>query len=390
MNKKMESGEGGLFAHSLANLQQVQRRMGARDLVLLPAAARLHGEADAALGAEPFSIVHKTKVPPSGDRHDYMSLGPYWWPDPATSDGLPYIRRDGEVHPDSACDRTELEAMTRAVCTLALAGFLFEREAYSGKAAELLQIFFLDGRTRMNPNLQFGQGIPGRCDGRGIGIIETTWLALDLIDAIGLLEAGAALSAPDRAGLRAWFGQYLDWLLESPHGRDEAGEHNNHGTAYDLQVAVFALFVKREELAREVIKNVAACRIAPQVEPDGRQPHELARTRALGYSTWNLAIFFGLADAAGRLGLDLWHVTTADGRGIRGALDWLVPYWTGVKPWTYPQIIPFDHERALELLRKAAWAYRDPRYETAAANLPLPEPARLASRATLYYPPVAR
>ena len=39
-------------------------------------------------------------MPPSGDIHDYTSMGPYWWPDPEKEDGLPYIRRDGEINPE--------------------------------------------------------------------------------------------------------------------------------------------------------------------------------------------------------------------------------------------------------------------------------------------------
>jgi hypothetical protein len=29
-----------------------------------------------------------------------MSLAPYWWPDPKSPNGLPYIRRDGERNPE--------------------------------------------------------------------------------------------------------------------------------------------------------------------------------------------------------------------------------------------------------------------------------------------------
>ena len=57
-------------------------------------------KADAALKQEPLTIVNKPILPSSGDKHDYMSVGPYWWPDPDKPDGLPYIRRDGEVNPE--------------------------------------------------------------------------------------------------------------------------------------------------------------------------------------------------------------------------------------------------------------------------------------------------
>ena len=64
------------------------------------AVAELRRKADEALAAGPFSVINKPTAPPSGDMHDYMSQAPYWWPDPAAPNGLPYIRRDGERNPE--------------------------------------------------------------------------------------------------------------------------------------------------------------------------------------------------------------------------------------------------------------------------------------------------
>src|SRR5579859_1680919 len=41
-------------------------------------------EADKAMTAGPFSVMHKGSTPPSGDKHDYMSQAPYFWPNPDT------------------------------------------------------------------------------------------------------------------------------------------------------------------------------------------------------------------------------------------------------------------------------------------------------------------
>jgi len=68
---------------------------------LQPTLARLRQEAEKALLLSPPSVMDKPRPAASGDPHDYFSYGPYWWPDPAKPDGLPYIRRDGEVNPDS-------------------------------------------------------------------------------------------------------------------------------------------------------------------------------------------------------------------------------------------------------------------------------------------------
>ena len=140
--------------------------------------------------------------------------------------------------------------------------------------------------------------------------------------------------------LKAWFSQYLDWMTTSPIGLDEWDERNNHGTAYDMQAAALALFVGHEEQARKILENDTKKRIASQIEPDGSQPHELARTRSLSYATLNATLFCELAVIGEKVGVDLWNYETADGRSIKRAVEWLMPYWKGDKPWTRQQITP--------------------------------------------------
>lgn len=345
-----------------ASLLEVKRRTADGDAALADAVARLRREADQALRAGPFSVVHKQIAPPSGDKHDYMSLGPYWWPDPSKPDGLPYIRRDGETNPQGAAlDRRPMGEMISAVETLALAYYLTEHKPYATHAASLLRAWFLDDATRMNPHLRFGQAIPGRVDGRGIGVIDTASLTR-LVDAVGMLEGAPVWTPEDRRGLRSWFRDYLAWLRESDHGRDEARTKNNHGTWYDAQVAAFALFIEDEPTAREVLER-AASRIAAQIAPDGSQPLELARTRSWDYSVMNLQGMFRLAALGRHVGVDLWNFETDDGRSIRAALDWLIPYATGELRWKHRQIQRLAPEKLAPLLRQAAAAYGDGRYE---------------------------
>ncbi len=385
---EMSMTEVPLLVHNPTCFALASRRVRDGDRTLRPALLKLRADADAAEHEGPFTIVDKDVVPPSGDTHDYISRGPYWWPNPDTEDGLPYVRRDGEVNPErDAFDRPTLGAMIDAVETLALGWAFTGESAYAERAALWVRTFFLDEATRMNPNLTFGQGIPGRCEGRGIGIIETRAVASRLIDAITLLRASSALEEEDWAGLQTWVGSYLDWLLESDHGQDEARKENNHGTAYDLQVAIFALFVGRDGAAKKVLSATADWRIATQVEPDGAQPYELARTKALSYATMNLNLYVQLASVADKVGIDLWHYTAPNGGSIRKALDWLVPFWTQARSWPYDQIVPFSYERALSLLRRASWAYRSPAYESAIKKLPLPPRIHLETRTQLTCPP---
>src|SRR6266704_3793384 len=344
-------------------LEAARQRIREGDKNLAPAWARLEREAQTALKQGPFSIVNKDVVPPSGDKHDYMSQAPYFWPDPRSANGLPYIRRDGERNPEinKITDHRSLDQLESSVETLALAYYFKGDEAYAARATQLLRAFFLDPTTRMNPNLQYAQYIPGVNTGRGIGLIETRGLP-NVVDAIGLLAGSRALTEDDRRGLQDWFGNFLQWMLESKNGRAEAAAKNNHGTYTDLQVASFALFVGKKDLAVQVLEDARRKRIATQIEPDGRQPPELARTRAWSYSLMNLEGLMLLATLGERSGVDLWSFQTTDGRSMRKALEFLTPVALGEWKCPYPEIGGAKPEALFPLMRRAAPAYRDKEY----------------------------
>jgi hypothetical protein len=351
------------------HLADVRARLKKGDASVKTAVAALEQDANTLLTLTPHSVMDKGITPPSGDKHDYMSQAPYWWPDPAKADGRPYIRRDGERNPEikKLTDHDALGDLATHVSTLGLAYYVTGREAYATQAARLVRTWFLDPATRMNPHLRFGQGIPGINDGRGIGIIETRGLP-DLLDGVTLLAGSPAWTETDRAGLQTWMRAYATWLVESPHGREEAKNGNNHETWYDVQVAALALWTGQTDLARQTVAH-GRDRIGSQIEPDGRMPKELERTNAFGYSTFNLTAFFSLATLGDRLGVDLWNYRSADGRSLRQALDYLVPFAAGDTPWTYPAIDGFKPGELAWPLRRAAVAWKEPKYRDLAARI---------------------
>ncbi|NLF30794.1 MAG: alginate lyase family protein [Planctomycetes bacterium] len=350
-------------------IARTRRRVAAGDAALAPAMERLAGRAGEALSVTPPSVMDKTALPPSGDRHDYMSLGTYWWPNPDTPDGRPYVRRDGRRNPEGdSLDHPRLSAMVAACDDLALAAYLTGASRQAEAAARLLRVWFLDDATRMTPHLEYAQAIPGICDGRDIGIIDTATRLPYVVDAVGLLDAVGALAPAEMDGLRTWMDRYLQWLLDSPNGRGEAGQHNNHGTWYDVQLMALALFVGRRDVAERTAAGFGQRRIAAQIEPDGSQPFELARTRSLSYTTMNLVAFVRAATLAARVGVDLWTWRSADGRSLRGALDWLSPFAIGDSTWKWEQITPVDGDGLITLYRIAAVAFAEPAYDRISAS----------------------
>lgn len=317
--------------------------------------------ADKAMKMGPFSVMQKKKIPPSGDKHDYYSLGIYWWPNPDTPDGLPYIRHDGIRNPEYGdYDSPALHQMSRSVFTLSLAWFYTGHDPYADRAMELLRTWFLDPSTRMNPHLEYGQAIPGRTEGRGIGIIETGSLVY-VVNGIGMMRDSEALKEEDLAGLKKWFSEYTHWLISSQNGMDERMYFNNHGSSYDSQVATFAIFTGQDSVANMILDSVGIKRILLQIEPDGSQPFELARTKAMSYSIKNIRHLMENAVLAEHFGIDLWNYESDKGGSIRLAIQFLIPFFTGEKEFRYQQIGGIESQAGefYKLLLQAAEKYEE-------------------------------
>jgi hypothetical protein len=158
--------------------------------------------------------------------------------------------------------------------------------------------------------------------------------------------------------------QYVDWLQHDPMGRDEASEKNNHGTWYDAQLAAIAMFVGERELARQIVEVARRKRIAGCIEPDGRQPEELRRSKGLHYSIFNMSAMTVLARIGEHLDVDLWNYQSADGRSLRQGLDFVMPYLSGEEPWPHEQIEKLDLSPSdMGLFYLAAVRYGEPKYQ---------------------------
>lgn len=273
----------------------------------------------------------------TGGIHDFYSNGDYWWPNPDTPDGLPFVRRDGESYPGAFFDhRMILRRFRTDVANLAAGYRLTGDEAYAQRAVTMLREFFLDEETKMNPSLQYAQAIPGVSEGRGIGIIDTLHL-IDIPFAVQALRASPHMTAPVHEGLVAWFKQYLHWMLESENGREEMLHPNNHSICFFVQLAAWARFVGDADTLQFCRQQYREVLIPRQMEPNGSFPQELARTKPYSYSMFvldNVVTLCQLLSGDGEE--ELWH-WECEGRSIQKAVEFLYPYLVDKSRWPYPQ-----------------------------------------------------
>ena len=378
--------EPRVFALNASALAETRARLRAGDRSLQPALAALLRDADNALATKPISVTDKsTLLPPTNDKHDYFSLSPYWWPDPSKPDGLPYIRRDGETNPESKrdLDQPRVAAMGFNVHTLGLAYYFTGKEEYAKAAAEQLRVWFLNPATRMNPHLRFAQLVRGNPAERGSGIIDTRWF-IEAVDAAGLIAGSKSWSSSDDRALQEWFKQYLNWLRTSPNGAHELVARNNHGSWFAAQTGSYASFVGDTAYVREIVTNAKA-RIGAQFKANGEQPEELARTRSLHYSAFNIEALSRVAELGSRLGLDLWRYQAPEGGSMVRGLDRLTPVLRGsAKAWEGEQIDEFNPADLAIHYRRFARALGDRKYLDVLTALPAD--VRRSDRSALLYP----
>ncbi|MFK3704964.1 alginate lyase family protein [Klebsiella sp. NPDC088457] len=341
-------------------LAQSRQQVNDGNPLFTQAQAALLARANAALQHPLFSVMDKSLLAVSGDKHDYYSFPPYWWPDPQAKDGLPYIRKDGQTNPDAnsdATDKNRLVKMSDDVYTLALAWYFSDDARYAEKAVAQIRNWFLLATTRMNPNLEYAQAIPGINHGRGIGIIDSRAL-VNVVDAIALLRASGRLSEDDYRQLQQWFGDFYHWMTTSQNGFEEDNWHNNHGTWFDLQAATFALFSGKPEEAKKRLLITQLRRIAGQFDSEGRQMAEIERTRPWHYSNFNLDAYSQLGRLGEKAGVDLWNFSLDD-HSLRKGYQYIAGFIHSDQNWPWRDLDKPDAKKALFNMATAAHAWPD-------------------------------
>jgi hypothetical protein len=354
-----QSGKSNVFVLNVNALERNKTRITNKDPEAIAAYKQLIKDADKkALTFGPVSVMEKKGLPPSGDKHDYMSLAPYWWPDPTKPNGLPYIRKDGQTNPEvkEYPDKENMPKLCENVYTLGLAYYFSDENQYAEHAAKLLKVWFLDPETRMNPNLKYGQAVKGVNKGRGAGLIDTRhWIKL--IDGIGLIKNSKYWKKEDQMAMQQWFAEFLNWMQTSKIGVAELNAKNNHGVWYDAQRLSIALYIDSIDLAKKIVLN-AANRLDHQVDENEFFPAEMERTISLHYTCFVMDAFFLIANMSEKVKFDFWNLTTPSGKSLKKCFEVLKPFLINEKEWKGQQIKEFDHEEGYDILMNAAGHFK--------------------------------
>lgn len=318
------------------NLIQIKEKIEKKDSFVMPAYEELLKKAEKALIINRISVVDKKMLPSSKDRHDYMSFGPYWWPNPDTRDGYPYIKKDGKVNPEMKADSDSPRLQKLAINTeiLALAYYYTSDIRYAKHVAKLVKMWFLDEETKMNPHLRYGQAIPGQLEDKltSLGILESRQI-LRVLDAVTLIEDSNCLSNNEIKELREWIEEFTNWLYNDDFCYQEKHRPNNHGTYYDYQVAGYFIYLNENEKAEEILKAAQYTRLASHIGSKGQNFHELERTRPLHYSIFDLEALIGLAVYGDRYeNINFWTFDI-NKTSLKNAIDYIIKYKNNPDMW---------------------------------------------------------
>ncbi|PFH51147.1 hypothetical protein AMATHDRAFT_143319 [Amanita thiersii Skay4041] len=304
--------------------QYVNNTMGAQ--------ATIKDWADELAAQGSWSVTSKPFNAPSGDKHDYMSWAPYWWPDCSKVGNTtvlppeevwkrcPYKSRDGQFNPDVRLVNNvgAFQNFSDAVLYNSLAWVLV--------VVKFIKTWFLDEDTRMNPNLNYAQmqrGPDGQT-GSHTGVLDLKSMSKVVSGILLLREGKSSAWTPDiDAQMVAWSKEYITWLETAHIAIEEAHAENNHGTFYYNQLAALKILVNDMNGAKNVTDAYFKQQYLSQINANGEQPLEAARTRPYHYRAYNLAAMITNARLSqyATKNSDVWRAQTSSGATIRNALD---------------------------------------------------------------------
>lgn len=351
----------GIFLFgSILSAQQKNSLISYREIVLIEK-ERVLNAANKYLLEDPITVTAVKATRSVGGIHDYYSEGTYWWPDPNNPDG-PYIRRDGLINPNNF--DAHLKALIRfSIQTAALtAAFkITGEEKYLRHALKHIKAWFVDEKTKMNPNFLYAQAIKGVVTGRGIGLIDAIHF-IEVARSVEILEEMNAIDNENLRKIKDWFSDFLSWITTHQYGIEERENGNNHSSWWAAQVAMYARLVNDSPMlsfCKEFFKSQI---LEKQMALDGSFPVELSRTRPYNYSLFNIEAFGTIAQIINDS--TFWNYSTSSHKNLKIGFEFIYPFIENKSNWTFKKdVVCFDELPVrIQSLLFAGLAFNEEKY----------------------------
>ncbi len=307
----------------IAGIQEIVRR---RNNPLMGAIEGLRKQANLLLHLNDLSVIEKLEVPEGISKNDYVSFAKYWWPNPDSSDGFPYIRKDGDVNPECYSENSDLnrlDTFSDSTFLLAITAYLTGERTYAIKARNLLRVWIMDPVTRQNPNFEYAQIIKGADKQRYAGLVESRRL-IYVCEAIKILEHLNFLTSEEVSICKKWYSDLLDWFMTSKQAKNAQKSKNNIGFWTDLQKIVFARFCDRQDIANTILRECVIPRLEEQIDMTGKMEKELERSKPYDYVAFTLLALAELYSVSEKTDVSLEAFSAQEGRNFQNAHDWFV------------------------------------------------------------------
>jgi len=292
--------------------------------------------ADSFLNEKPITITEFKAERSAGGLHDYYSEGTYWWPNPNDPEG-PYIRKDGIQNPDNF-EKHAIAVRKFSIISASLtsAYVVTGKRKYTKQVENHLNAWFVNSKTKMNPNLLYAQAIKGVVTGRGIGIIDMIHF-IEVARSVMVLEKEHVINNKNLKKIKLWFREFLTWMTNHKYGLDERNNGNNHSTWWAAQVAMYSLLVGDSQNLENCNEFFIDQILGKQMAVDGSFPEELKRTKPYSYSLFNLEGTMILAKILSLGGLDVWTFKSESGKSVKTAMEFIFPFIEDKAKWSFPK-----------------------------------------------------
>ena len=327
--------------------------------------------AKAYLSSVPVTVTDAHCPHSAGGINDFYSEGDYWWPNPENPRGA-YQQRDGQTNPDNfKAHRYAMIRLSEITATLTSAWLLTEDEIYADKALEHLNAWFVDSKTKMNPHMLYAQAIFGKVTGRGIGLIDA-YHFVEVTRSVKVLADKGGINVEQAEKIKAWFGEFLNWMTTHEYGISEMNWKNNHGTCWAATASSMAILTDNKEvtkLCKDRFKNIL---LPNQMAADGSFPLELKRTKPYGYSLFNIDAFCNVAQILSTPEDNLFEFETKDGKSLKKGLKFIYPFIKDKSKWPNEKDIYIWNEWPVchPALFFAGMAYNNSKYLETYLKLP--------------------